>query len=183
MAIHWNANGQPNGYGSRAFGAFFAPIMALFLWAVLRGLPSIDPRGENYAKFQGSYDLVVDVVVTFLVVIQVGIIGSALGWSVRINRLLPLVVGGLILVIGNVLPRVRSNWWIGIRTPWTLSSDAVWTKTHRVGGYLMSAAGIVTIFSALLPTRWSFHVMLVAIGGALLGAVVYSYFAWREEHP
>lgn len=181
MATHWNARGQPNGYSGRAFGAFFAPAMALFIWGIMRGLPYIDPRRANYAKFQGTYDLVVDAVVTLLVVVHVSIIGAALGWPVRIDRVTPILVGLLLLVVGNVLPRARSNWWFGIRTPWTLSSETVWTRTHRVGGYLMSAAGVVTILSALLPPRYATVVLLAAIVGASLGATVYSYFAWRRE--
>lgn len=183
MPVHWDINGQPNGYGSRVFGAFFAPTMALVLWGILRGLPHIDPRRTNYARFQGTYDLIVDAVVTLLVVIHVGVVGSALGWPVRIERTVPLALGVLFLVVGNVLPRARSNWWFGIRTPWTLSSETAWTRTHRVGGYLMSAAGVVTIFSALLPPRWSLGVMLVAVGLASLIPVIYSYFAWRAEQP
>ena len=181
MPVHWDASGHVNGYGSRAFGAFFAPIMALVIWGMMRWLPTIDPRRENYAKFQGTYDLVVDTVVTLLVAIHLGVIGAALGWPVRIERMMPLVMGVMFLVLGPVLPRARSNWWFGIRTPWTLTSDTVWTRTHRVGGYLMSAAGVVTVLSALLPPRWSFGVMMAAIGIASLGSVAYSYFAWRSE--
>ncbi len=181
MPVHWDATGHVNGYGSRAFGAFFAPVMALFIWAMMRWLPTIDPRRANYAKFQGTYDLIVDTVVTLLVAVHVGVIGSALGWPVRIERTMPLLIGVVFLIFGNVLPRARSNWWFGIRTPWTLSSDVAWTKTHRIGGYLMSGAGVVTILSALLPPRASVVVMMTAIGIAALGSVAYSYFAWRRE--
>jgi immunity protein, SdpI family len=181
MVTHWDAAGHPNGYSSRAFGAFLVPAMALFIWALMRGLPYIDPRRANYAKFQGTYDLIIDAVLTLLVAIHVGVIGSALGWPIHIERVTPLGVGALLIVMGNVLPRARSNWWFGIRTPWTLSSETVWTKTHRVGGYLMAAAGVITVLSALLPARWSAGVLLGAVMGAALGSVGYSYFAWRQE--
>jgi immunity protein, SdpI family len=183
MAVHWDVNGHPNGYGSRPFGAFFAPVMALVVWAVMRGLPSIDPRRDNYAKFQGTYDLVVDAVVTLMVAIHIAVIGAALGWPVRIDRLTPLVGGVMLIVLGNVLPRARSNWWFGIRTPWTLSSDTVWSRTHRVGGYLMTGAGVVTVIGGLLPPAWSLRVLIGAVAVASLGSVVYSYFAWRGEQP
>lgn len=181
MPVHWNVDGQADGYGSRAFGAFFSPVLALLIWGLMRWLPTIDPRRANYAKFQSTYDLIIDTVVTLLVAIHVGVVGAALGWPVRIDRMMPLVMGGMFLVLGNVLPRARSNWWFGIRTPWTLTSDTVWTRTHRIGGYLMSGAGVVTVLSALLPPRWTFGVMMVAIGIASLGSVAYSYFAWRSE--
>ncbi len=181
IPVHWGLNGQPNGYGGRFMGAFLLPAIALGIWGFMRGLPLIDPRRANYAKFQGTYDLMVNAVVTLLVAVHVAAVGSALGWPIRIDRVMPLVVGGMILLLGNVLPRARSNWWFGIRTPWTLSSDTVWTKTHRVGGYLMTAAGLLTVLTVLLPARAGFVVMMGAIVGASLGSVVYSYFAWREE--
>lgn len=184
MATHWGINGQPNGYSSRLMGAFIMPVMALLIWGFMRGLPHIDPRRANYAKFQGTYDLMINAIVTLLAVIHVAVIGRALGWPLPgIHRTAPLAVGAITLVLGNVLPRARSNWWFGIRTPWTLSSDTVWTKTHRVGGYLLSIAGIVTLLGALLPPRVSFAVLMVSVIGASLGSVVYSYFAWRAEQP
>ncbi len=184
MPTHWGLNGQPNGYSSRAVGAFLMPGMALLLWGFLRGLPYIDPRRANYAKFQGTYDLMVDAVVTLLAVIHVAVIGHVLGWPMpAVTRMAPLGVGVLILILGNVLPRARSNWWFGIRTPWTLSSDTVWTKTHRVGGYLLSIAGVLTVLSAFLPARTGFMVLMISIIGASLASVVYSYFAWRAEQP
>lgn len=90
-------------------------------------------------------------------------------------------VGLFLLLLGNVLPRVRPNWFIGIRTPWTLSSDRAWEKTHRVGGYILSAAGLVVVVSAALPDAWKTWVILVAVAAASLSTVVYSYFAWRQE--
>lgn len=182
MATHWGINGQPNGYSSRFIGAFLMPGMALALWAFMRGLPIIDPRRANYAKFQGTYDLMVNALVTFLAVIHVVMLGTALHWPVpRIDRMTPLAVGALLLLLGNVLPRARPNWWFGIRTPWTLSSDTVWTRTHRVGGYLMTAAGAITLCTVLLPPAAGFVVLMVAVVGASLGSVVYSYFVWRGE--
>ena len=182
MPSHWDINGQVNGYSSRPFGAFLMPVIALLIWGLLRGLPHIDPRQANYAKFQGTYDLVVNAIVTMMAAIHVAVIGAALGWPIpHIERLSTVAVGAMLLVLGNVLPRARPNWWFGIRTPWTLSSDAVWIRTHRVGGYLMAAAGLLTMIAAFLPARAGFAVLMTAVMGAALGSVVYSYFAWRKE--
>ncbi len=184
MATHWGIDGTPNGYSSRLVGAFVMPVMALAIWGFMRGLPYIDPRRANYAKFQSTYDLMVNAVVTLLALVHVFVIGHALGWPMPDpGRMAPLLVGTMTLILGNVMPRARPNWWFGIRTPWTLTSDTVWTKTHRVGGYLMTAAGVVTLLSVFLPPRATFVVLMVAIIGASLGSVVYSYFAWREEQP
>ncbi|HEX8724319.1 MAG TPA: SdpI family protein [Gemmatimonadaceae bacterium] len=182
MPSHWDINGQVNGYSSRPFGAFLMPVIALLIWGLMRGLPHIDPRQANYAKFQGTYDLVVNAILTMMAAIHVAVIGAALGWPIpHIERLSTVAVGAMLLVLGNVLPRARPNWWFGIRTPWTLSSDTVWIRTHRVGGYLMAAAGLLTMIAAFLPPRAGFAVLMTAVAGAALGSVVYSYFAWRKE--
>ena len=184
MATHWGIDGTANGYSSRLVGAFVMPVMALAIWGFMRGLPYIDPRRANYAKFQGTYDLMVNAVVMLLALVHVVLIGHALGWPMpAVGRMAPVLVGTMTLVLGNVMPRARPNWWFGIRTPWTLSSDTVWTRTHRVGGYLMTAAGVVTLLAVFLPPRATFVVLMASIIGASLGAAVYSYFAWREEQP
>jgi uncharacterized membrane protein len=181
IATHWDMNGDVNGWSSRPFGGFILPGISLLLWFALRLLPRIDPRRENYAKFQGTYDLVVDGVVTFLVLAHVAMLGHAIGWKTPIARIAPAGVGALLVLLGNVLPRLRANWWMGIRTPWTLSSDTVWTKTHRVGGYVFMAAGLACLVGAALPAAWPTRVMFVAIVGAGLATTVYSYVAWRQE--
>jgi len=184
MATHWDFNGHVNGYSSRMIGAFSMPVVALFIWGFMRGLPYIDPRRANYAKFQSTYDLMVNAFVTLLALVNVAVLGRSLGWPMPdMGRMMAVLVGAMTLLLGNVLPRARPNWWFGIRTPWTLTSDTVWTKTHRVGGYLMSAAGVITLLSAFLPQRATFVVLMVSLMGASLGSVVYSYFAWREEEP
>ena len=182
LITHWGVNGEPNGYSSRSVGAFILPAMGLALWVLMRGLPLIDPRRANYAKFEGTYDLMINLAVTLLVVVHVATLGRALGWPLPdALRTSAAVVGVVTLILGNVLPRARSNWWFGIRTPWTLSSDTVWTRTQRVGGYLFTAAGLITLLSALLPPVASFILLIASVGVASLGSAVYSYFIWREE--
>src|ERR1044072_4436394 len=137
---HWNLQGQVNGWQPRGRAAFLMPIVLLVLWGVMRGLPALDPRRANYVKFQPTYDFVVNAVLTVLALINLAVIGAALGAPISIHRLVPIAFGVMLIAIGNQLPRARPNWWFGIRTPWTLSNDRVWERTHRVGGYLMVAA-------------------------------------------
>jgi hypothetical protein len=99
-----------------------------------------------------------------------------------VARLVPALVGALFVVIGNVMPRMRPNWWFGVRTPWTLSNDRVWARTHRLAGFSMAAAGLVMIAAALaLPSRLGGPVMLAAAAAALVGPAVYSYLTWKRE--
>lgn len=178
---HWNLHGQVDAYSGRASAALVLPAIALATWLLLRVLPRIDPRRANYAKFAGSYDAVVAAVVAMVVVIHVVVLGAGLGWPVDMGRVVPIALGVLFVVIGNVLPRARPNWWFGVRTPWTLSNDRVWARTHRVGGYLMVAAGVLCIAAALLPGGGGIAVVVTVVLAASLGSAVYSYFAWRQE--
>ena len=181
MPVHWGIHGEVNGYGSRAQGAFLLPIIMLGLWLLLRFLPRIDPRRANYAKFADTYELLVDSLVTLFAVMHVALIGAALGWPVSMERVAPALIGLQFIVLGNALPRARPNWWFGIRTPWTLSNDRVWTRTHRVGGYLLTGAGVVLLVAAAFPGAWTFALGVVAAIAAGFGSLVYSYFAWKQE--
>jgi uncharacterized membrane protein len=177
---HWNLHGQVDGYGPKWLFAGLFPVALAALWAVLRALPTIDPRRANYEKFQGTYDLLVNGVLTLVAFFHAHAIATALGASIPF-RLLPMGLAAIFIVLGNVLPRARPNWWFGVRTPWTLSNDRVWERTHRVGGYLVFALGVVTAVAALLPTTVTFPTIAVAGGAVALSMVIYSYVAWRQE--
>ena len=181
VPVHWGIRGEPDRWGSRFEGAVLLPFVMLGAWALLRFLPRIDPRAPNYAKMQSTYDFMVNAVLTLLLIVHAMIVAAGLGYAVPVGRLTPVLVGGLFVTLGNVLPRARPNWWFGIRTPWTLSSDRVWARTHRIGGYAMTAAGILILAGAALPGVWPFAVFIVAAAVAAIGPIVYSYIVWREE--
>jgi immunity protein, SdpI family len=181
IPIHWNASGEPDDYGSRAFGAFLLPAVLVGLWGLLLALPKVDPRSANIEKFRDTYDVFVIAIVAVLCVLHIGVVGSALGWPVRVGRLTPASIGVLFLFLGALLPRFKSNFFFGIRTPWTLSSDTVWARTHQVGGYVVALMGLLLIGAGIIGThRW----FLVAIWGSMvlaIGLLVYSYLLWRGE--
>jgi uncharacterized membrane protein len=181
MPVHWGLHGDVNGYGSRAQGAFLLPGVMLVLWLLMQFLPRIDPRRANYAKFADTYDLLVNSLVVLFAVMHAALVGTALGWPVSMERVAPALIGLEFIILGNALPRARPNWWFGIRTPWTLSNDRVWARTHRVGGYLLAGAGLVLLVAAALPGGWTFALGVAAVVAAGFGSLVYSYFAWKQE--
>jgi uncharacterized membrane protein len=155
--------------------------MAVVVWLLLPLLRRVDPRRRNYDRFEPTFWLVVNVIVLFLAVVHVLTLGAALGWGLDMTRALLALVGLMFAGLGNYLPRLRSNWWMGIRTPWTLESDAVWRATHRLAGHTFVIAGLVAMGAALWPGSLAF---VVALGAMMLGAfipAIYSYFAWRRE--
>lgn len=181
VPIHWDLHGRVNGYGSRFVGVFIMPLAMLGIWALMRALPKIDPHHENYAKMQRAYDVVVYAALTVIGAVHGIVLAAMFGAPISMERLMPALIGVMLIVVGNVLPQARPNWFFGIRTPWTLSNDRVWERTHRVGGYLMVVAGVVGIITAALPFFIAFTALWITTGIAAVGSIVYSYIAWKQE--
>jgi len=181
VATHWSLNGTPDGFSSRLVAVLIIPGLTLVMTGLFNVLPRLDPRGENYAKFFGTYWLICNTVIAFLLIAHVMILASGIGFPIRIDRLMPASIGVLFIVFGNYLTRVEPNWFIGIRTPWTLSSDTVWRKTHRTGGYLMVLGGLLVAACAALPHGAFIPVLIVAILLMAVIPIVQSYVLWKRE--
>lgn len=181
LAVHWGIDGTPDRYGGRVEGLLVLPIMALALYGGLRLLPRIDPRRANYAQFAGPYATIRFATLVLLAAIYGVTIASALGYPLDMTRAVSLAIGALFVVIGSVMGKLRPSWFVGIRTPWTLSSGRSWGKTHRLGGWVFIAAGVVFAIAGLLASP---TLLLVGLGGffiALTGLIVYSYLVWRDD--
>jgi uncharacterized membrane protein len=182
MPTHWNLHGEVDDYGSRFVGAFLLPLIMIGIALLIPVLPKIDPRGSNYQKFDTAYFTIMNATLTVMLLIHLFALGAALGIGVSMNRMIPAAIGILFIVIGNVLPRVRSNWMVGIRNPWTLSSDRVWERTHRVGGYMMLALGVLLIICGpFAPSEATFVLILAGVTAVALGITAYSYIIWTRE--
>jgi uncharacterized membrane protein len=181
VPVHWGISGTPDRYGSRLEGAFLLPGIMAALLALLWWFPSRDPRAANIAKFRDSYDLIVASLMAFMTALHVLLLGSALGWPVNVTTVVLLGVGVLFVILGNVMPRARSNFIFGIRTPWTLSNEMVWSRSHRVGGFAMVAAGLVTIASAFVGEPWGYIIAFASLMVAGIVPIVYSYLLWSRE--
>jgi uncharacterized membrane protein len=181
VVTHWDIHGNANGWSSRFWGAWLMPIFLVAVWAFMRILPAIDPKGRNYAKFGSAFEGIIISIMLFLLGLHIIVLRSAMGYPVAMQRVLPLGMGALFVVMGNLLPRARPNWFVGIRTPWTLSSDRVWEKTHRFGGKIFVAGGILILLTALVaPDRA--HIALMGVVAASAAAVlIYSYVEWRRS--
>jgi len=184
MPTHFDGSGQPNGWSSRLFGAWAVPLFLLFMWGLVRVLPAIDPRGSNYAKFGGAFEGIIVSIMLFMLALHIVMLRAALGYPVAMQRVVPVGIGVLFVVMGNLLPRARPNWFVGIRTPWTLSSDRVWEKTHRLGGHLFVAGGILIVLAALAMEQWAHIVLITVVLLCTATVFIYSYLEWkREQNP
>lgn len=179
VAVHFDASFRPDGYASRLVVGVIMPTLLLVLLPLLGVLlPRIDPRQKSYGKHRSTWWILMNVVMVFFAGIQALFIGFGLGWQIRPSRVLPLGVGALLVLIGNYLGRLRPNWFMGIRTPWTLSSDTVWRKTHRFGGWTFVVGGILLATGGFAGVTW---LTLGALAIAAGFPVAYSYILWRRE--
>jgi uncharacterized membrane protein len=179
VVTHWGVDGSPDGWSSALTAVLLFPAIGLLLLLVFWVLPRIDPRREAYLASASPYWILANMVMLVVALLHIVVLGNALGWAIRIPVLVPAMVGGLFVVIGLLMPRMLPSWFMGIRTPWTLSSDEVWVRTHRMGGKFWIGAGALLALTALGGRFWLF----LGIGGAVfavLAPVVYSWRIWRD---
>jgi uncharacterized membrane protein len=180
VPIHWNFSGEVDGYSSKLFAVLFNPFMLLFLYGVLLGIAEINPRKENYKKFEGTYRMIVYAILTFLVAIHIAIILNGLGYRVSMDWLGSAGIGVLFMILGNYMPRLEPNYFVGIRTPWTLENELVWTRTQRFGGKVFFLGGLVLIANSFLPDFARPYGMGISLFLIIVLPIVYSYFAYKK---
>ena len=181
MPTHWNFSGEVDGWTSLPWGAFALPLMLVGMWIIFQVLPAIDPRKANYAKFKGTYEVLIITITTFMLGVHLLVLANALGSDISLDRLVPIGVGVLLMVIGNLLPRTRPNWFVGIRTPWTLSSDRVWDRTHRFGGHLLVGAGALVVLVGIFAPALAMPVLIGSSVAVTVGVLAGSYLIWKQD--
>lgn len=181
VPVHWNIRGEVDGYGSRMEALLLVPAIALGMYLLLLLLPRIDPARANYASFTGPYALMRAALTASMAGMHALVLATALGYAVDAGRWIPVGVGALLVVLGNILGKVRPNYFVGIRTPWTLSSARSWEKTHRAGGRLFVAVGIALATAAIIGAPRLLVGVMILGGGALLWLVYYSWAEWRAD--
>lgn len=181
IPMHWSINGQVDRYGGRFEGLLAIPLLALAVYLLMLLLPRADPGRANYQQFAGVY-AVLRLSILAVLSILYGIIHLWIrGQEVDVGTVVPLLVGGFFIVAGGVMGKIRPNWFVGIRTPWTLSSKLAWTKTHRLGGWLFIAMGFALMAAGLLRTQWAVGAAFAFVVGSMLWLVAYSYIVWRAD--
>ena len=183
MASHWNLNNQVDGYISRFWGAFLMPLISLGLLVLFMLIPQIDPLKANIAQFRGYFNIFILLLIVFMVYLHALTLAWNLGYTgFNMGSALLPALGLFIFFMGFLLEKTKRNWFIGIRTPWTLSSDKVWDETHRLGATLFKISGLLAILGAFLP-EIAFWLMFIPLIGSSLFLVVYSYllYARRER--
>ncbi|MBI2826102.1 MAG: SdpI family protein [Planctomycetia bacterium] len=181
MPVHWNLAGQPDRYGRKFEGLLVAPLTALGLYLMFLVLPRIDPLRSAYAAFARPYAILRVATIALIAVVHAIILLVAFGYKVDVGLVVPLAVGILLCIIGNFMGKFRPNWFVGVRTPWTLSSRASWNKTHRLAGRMFIATGIALGIFAFVQSAWMLCVVLAMVALMVVVLPVYSYVVWRHD--
>lgn len=181
MPIHWNMQGEVDGYGGKFAGLLLIPLLAIGLYFLLLFIPRLDPAYQNYAQFAGTYLALRFAMLLFLAAIFAATVLSALGYRVPILSVVAWSMAGLFALLGAVMHRIRPNWLVGVRTPWTLSSELSWTKTHRLAGWLFGLLAAIMIVWGMMPNATMFVVTMATLGVSVLAMVVYSYRVYCDD--
>ena len=181
MASHWNTENQVDGYTSRFWGAFLMPIVTVGLLVMFLVIPNIDPLKANIVQFREYFNAFITLMVLFMVYMHI----LTILWNMGRNQfnmgaaMLPAL--GLIFVFAGVMMRkAKRNFFIGIRTPWTLSNDVVWDKTHQLGSTLFIISGVIAVLGGLFE-EFAIWLVLGPVIGSTIFLPVYSYVVYQQE--
>jgi uncharacterized membrane protein len=180
IASHWGASGEANGYMGKFWGIFLMPLIMLVMLAVYLIIPLIDPLKSNIKEFRKYYNgFWVLIELFFLYIFSLTIIYN-LGYTFNFTYAILPAMSALFFFIGSFLQKVKRNYFIGIRTPWTLSSDIVWDKTHKLGGRLFQISAIISLLGLFVSGDAMILVLLLPILLATVITIVYSYLEYKK---
>ena len=181
IPTHWGLNGEANGWSGRAGGVFGMVGLNLAVYLILVFIPLVDPRRENYRKFLPTLRVIRAGLVIFMTAIWGAALAAAAGAPVPMDRVVSLLLSLLFILLGNYMTRVRYNWFIGVRTPWSLANEEAWRLTHRVAGPAFVAGGLISLAGAAFGGGIAMLALAVGAGGASVVSFVYSFFAFRKS--
>ncbi len=180
IPTHWNAAGQADGFGGRN-SIFIIPIMFFIILILLFILPLMEVFRENMIKIYKYFYAFKIIFSLFFAVLFVATLLPIIGYDINVSRVVIAMIGILFIALGIILPKLKRNYMFGIRTGWTMSSDKVWDKTHKIGGILFALSGIITIILLfVLKLEILFWVFLILIMLVSLFLVFYSYYLYKK---
>ena len=183
VPIHWGANGQPDGYASKWLAMPLHPLTSIALYVLLRVLlvagPRLGARQNATANLKVAKTVLAGIML-FTLIIQLATIAHILGVAFDMPTVMMLAVSVLFIFLGNYMGKLRRNFWMGIRTPWSLTNEVVWERVHRLGGWLFVGVGLIGIVCSFIPLLrlWGIVVPLIALAIFLY---IYSYVCYRQQ--
>ena len=179
VPIHWNIEGEVDNYASKNYTVILIPIITLAMLVLFRFLPMLDPKKDKYEKFADIYEIIQAAIIGFFTYMYFVTMVAALNAEMNVGMYVMFGIGVLFILMGNYLGKVRQNYFVGIKTPWTLENEEVWNKTHRLGGWCFVLAGLIFVAQAFVGVM-SIWVFVLAIVISSLVPVGYSYWLYKQ---
>ncbi|MBI9044453.1 MAG: SdpI family protein [Anaerolineaceae bacterium] len=180
VASHWNAQGEVDGHMSRFWGIALMPLILIGISLMFQIIPNIDPLKKNINEFRNEYNGMIVFISAFMFYVHILTLLWNIGIQFNLGNLILPGISILFIYIGIMMRKFKRNFFIGIRTPWTLSSDVVWKKTHQVGGWCFIVAGLLSIPSAFFG-EIGIYIFLACVFGAVIVTTIYSFLIYRSE--
>ena len=181
VPIHWGVSGEPDGFAPKEWAVILLPVIALIVYGFLVAVRRHVWRAAGDTAFARASEKTIALVISFLSFVHIVMLGSALGWTVDVPRVIVLGIGVMLILLGFQMVEMPRNPWFGIRTLWTLRSDRVWRRTHQVGSRVMVICGVAMGFSTLLSPPWMVGVVLLTAVAMVVSTIGYSYWIARSE--
>lgn len=176
---HWNSRGEIDSWAGRGFTVIFFPILILGIYLLMTFMPLIDPLRKNYHKFSSVYFWLKTVFVVFFSLIYLYTLWTAFRNNLDIIYFILPLCSLLFIILGFFIPKIKRNYFVGIRTPWTIHSEEVWNKTHKFSGKIFILAGIISLL-AIIIKNYSFLIFIIVVMSAAVVSIAYSYFIFRK---
>jgi uncharacterized membrane protein len=173
---HWGINGEVDGWSSKPFTVFGFPCILLALHWICVLASSADPKAKDYHP--KMFHLVLWICPVLSLVLTALVYTTALGYPLDVEIIMPLLVGLMFIIVGNLLPKCRQSYTMGIKLPWTLHNEENWNKTHRLGGKTWVIGGIITMSTAFIGSFWILLGVLIVMVAV---PTVYSYCLYRKQ--
>jgi len=182
VPMHWGIDGNVDRYGDKA-ELFLLAGISIFTLVLMYGLPKIDPKKGNYERFQGAYEWIILWIMAFFAIIMgLTLLETMNPGRFDIGRVICSMVGVLFIAMGNMMPKVKRNFFTGVKTPWSLSNDVVWNKTHRLGGKCFVFGGGLMILSGFSGSgKIMFAVTILVVVMIAIVPIVMSYIWYKQE--
>jgi uncharacterized membrane protein len=180
IPMHWNIQGQVDSYMPKNIGVWVTPLMTLFIWILFQVLPNFDPKKNKYKFFQKEWQILQTAFVGFFTYIHTVVLYISINPKIDMMPFMFTGLGILFILLGNYLSKIRQNYFIGIKVPWTLSNEDNWNKTHRFASWCFVGAGIITLFGTMLP-RSSAIIIFISIMMAAFLPIIYSFLLFKKK--
>ncbi|WP_452222906.1 SdpI family protein [Lacinutrix chionoecetis] len=180
VPIHWNASGEIDGWGSKSTLLIIPIVLPLLIYIILSLVPKIDPKQKIEANSKKFYNIKL-LLTLFMSVLALFIIYSSKYQDLTNPNMVTMLIGLLFVILGNYMKTIKANYFIGIRTPWTLENETVWKKTHKLGGkYWFFGGLLIILLGFILEPKLNMTVFIIISTLIAIIPIIYSYIVFKK---